>query len=183
MELENSLIIATTSRGIKRSEAIEQTATLFYNFLKDGKYTQFNKSLFLSFMPEGIKERTRERITKEVFKLLIDAENITKTKTTKNYIALRNKNLSSNDYNSYNLLMAKNGYKVGYYKYEYDQIEKIPRRVKVGESRINGFFGGDYDHRELISNKPRSKQAVYTTSPFSVIKHIVKHDITTYKVN
>jgi hypothetical protein len=183
MEIENSIRTATATRGIKRSEAIDRTATLFYNFLKNTNYNEFNKSLFASFMPEGIKERTKQRIQKEVFKLLIDNGNITKTTKEKKFISLRNRPLRSCDFGSYKLLMAKNGYSVGYYKYIYDYTDKIPRKIKVGNSRINENFDGEHDISELISHKPRNKQAVYTLSPFSVCREVEKREVVLYRVN
>lgn len=183
MEISQKIKNLKGLRKTERAEHINNIARTFYNFLKKGQYTQFSKGLFLSHIPNETNTRTKQRIIKEVFKVLIEEDKIKPFKENKAFYCLENKPLSCMDKASYSALMKLNGYKVFYYKYEYDEKRRIPIKKKIGQSEINEDVYFNYDVAEKVSHKPRSKQGVYSNSSLSVVKRTFLKPVTLYKVN
>lgn len=182
MELERKFKELNGTRGKKRQELIKNISFGFMNFLRNGQYRNFSKGLLSSFIPDETQQRTRQRILKEVINFLESENKIKKVVVVKSYISLRNKKLFSYDYGSYQTLMTKNGYKMNFYKYEYDEKKKIPKRVKVGSCKVGQTISQDYDEGDSVSYKPRSRQGVYTNSPFSVVKEKDLRKVISYQV-
>jgi len=183
MEINQRIRNLKGLRKTERAEHIKNIARAFYNFLNKGQYTQFSKGLFLSHIPSETNTRTKQRISKEVFKVLVEGGKVEPIRQAKAFYCLENKPLSSMDKGSYSGLMKANGYKMAYYKYEYDTSRKIPIKKKVGQSEINQDVNFNYDIAEPISHKPKAKQGVYTNSSLSVVKRTFLKSVTLYKVN
>lgn len=177
--------IITSLKGLRKGQREQKLSLIsktFYNYLKSYNYHSFKLSLFYSFFPNEIKKSNKQRITKEVLRILISENKIKKTSENKTYTCLENKPLSSLDYGSYNKLMSSNGYKVFYYNWSYDNKNKIPKKVLIGKSEINQKVNFSFQFSEIKSHKPKAKQGVYTNSPFSVIKRNFVKPIVAYEV-
>jgi len=182
MELSELINSLNGLRKEAREQRLNLIAKTFYNYLKRYDYKTFRVSLLNSFFSSEINPRNKQRITKEVLRILESENKINKTKENKTYFCLENKPLSSMDYNSYNMLMKKNGYKSYYYVWEYDEKKKIPIKKNVGQSDINEKVNFFYDVIENRSHKPKNKQGVYSNSCFSVVKRSFEKPIISYEV-
>lgn len=149
-----------------------------YNFIASGitkflrvtKTNKFDKNLILSFFPSGyFPKTTQNRHIKRIIDLL-KFNGVIKDDTIKKKVLIPRRHvLHSNDYDSYKVLMNKNGYKTIFY-YEYDQNKNgLPSRRVIGKSQIgllprdkNGLIVDKFDAVELKQTKPRDKQGVYS---------------------
>lgn len=95
-------------RGKNREEKIKELTGKVMDFMKTAQKQSFSKDT-LNMLCEGIKEdRTRQNITSSIINLLKKQHKIRKVVTYKNCYYFINKQLTSTDYESYNVLMAKN---------------------------------------------------------------------------
>jgi len=157
-------------RGAKREQILSQCANRFYFFLKNNGYTRFNKMLLKANLPDEMTTRTQQRTIKAILEQLLSEGKISVNSFNKvGNVFYRLKPLFCCDSGSYGVMMAKNGYKVGYYNYV-KKPSQAPLRVKIGELHINETPLFNFDVAVKQSNKPRDKQKVLTSSALSIAK-------------
>lgn len=170
-QIENDIISLKQTRfkndKIKRYNLIASRFSRYFN-QRDIKI--FDRSLILSFFPLSLYPKTtRDNHVKGIIQSLKEKGIITNDKKTKTTKQRRVYSLKSEDFNSYFVLMKKNGFnKVDYFKFECNS-EGIPVKKKVATSNINGLpvdkNGNviiDYNFSQVRQTIPRRNQGVYS---------------------
>jgi len=166
------------SRTWKRDNLVKMIASLMIDRLKAKGYYSFTRAELNTYTADLTgSHKQKQRIISLILEHLIKQKVIREDTSVKWYCAYRNKPLSSCDYGSYAVLMAKNGYKKYLYKYtkELSQIRerKPPQKKKVMALRMGESIPADfdaYDMTEIKSNKPQGKQAVYSNGNKSLYR-------------
>lgn len=143
-------------------------ASRISRFLFNTKTEKFGRGLILSFFDDKtFKPRTQQRHIKNIIECLKYRGIITDDTLNKTTNQCRVYELKSDDKKSYMALMKSNGYtQLNYFKW-YCDSDGIPRRRKVGVSRLNGLpvdkngdSVEDWDISELKQTISRTKQGV-----------------------
>jgi len=168
--IEENINVLSNYRKQKRTDALNSVVTNLYDTLKAFGYVSIDRNFISSFV--NIKNlRVKQRLTTELIKALVKNGYIEKTTTIKQYNRIRRSDLYTTDYDSYGVLMNRNGFKTYYYKYEYDNKTKLPKRVLIGTDNINSNNIKLLEEANLIENKSfknRKKQKVEAKNNLSL---------------
>lgn len=182
--------LKTAKHSDDKSVLYGLTASRITRYLKQTKIKQFNRGLILSFFPSGyFPTTTTNRHIKAIIQTLkqrgiIDDEQLNKTTLQRRVYELK-----SRDFESYFALMKNNGFNIVEYFVFYQDKNGIPRRRKVGQSKINGLPVDKnglpvdkYDISVLKQTIPRRKQGVYSYGNKSIANEKRVYSVKGYKV-
>ena len=185
--------IKTLKKKRLADEKIKQYALIssgINTFFKQTGIKQFNRSLILSFFEKDFYPlSTESRHTKNILSTMKEKGIITDGEKVRIGKQRRTYELKSKDFESYFALMKDNGYSVvNYFKF-YCDSDGIPRRRKVGTSRINGLpvdkngeAVEDFDLCLLKQTIPRRKQGVYSYGNKSIAVEKRAYKVKCFKV-
>lgn len=162
-----------TTRKQNREQLIKSICKTFIQLCKERQLLSFPRE-HLNFFCDGLMSRTQQRITTAIINELKQENLIREDTRVKAIYSIDKKPLLSFDYGSYNILMAKNGYKRNLYKYSKNPNEP-PKRTKTKTLEIGDGVkncGCDFDYSDITSNKPQDAQAVYTNGSKTWVKHL-----------
>lgn len=171
-------------RAENRQKKIEEISNMFIEIMKrDGK-RDFTRESINSYL-NGMSERQRERIVKSLIEFMKNAGIIQESRNIKTIYFFENKPIGSNDFDSYSLLMKRNGYHTEYSKYEFDEESRFPKKIKIGRSEINQIIPELLEECDLIENKSGisvSSQGCYSFGNKSVARRSMKYSIISYEL-
>jgi len=183
-QLSNSLNGLVGLRKAERENGFNRVGNIFYNYLKEFNHIYFKRNLLKSFFSCEVKPTSQNVIISRIIKDLESNNRIAeKTILSQSKPFLRYRSLNSIDSGSYAVLMAKNGYKqIGFYNWVYDSVKKIPRKVLIKKLPLGVKPNFEFDFSELIGNKPRQNQGVYSRSVKSFVLTTSKNPNKVYLV-
>ncbi len=155
------------SRTWKRKELIKQISNKFIQLAKRKELLAFTREDLNSLFKDKLHTKVKQKAVTVLLSKMIES-NLIKEDTVKIPVyRLRNKPLLSFDYGSYNVLMAKKGYKRTLYNRNGLKKSKV-KTLGMSES-VEDY---NYDFSEIDSHKPQQRQRVITNSPKSVVREL-----------
>jgi len=171
-ELKQEFESIKSKRGDSRTDLINSLSLKFMEMVRERKLIQFPRE-HLNFLVEDLKRDSKQRITNNVLKILLNKGLIKEKKFVTTCVSFENKPLGCIDYGSYSLMMDKNGYKRNLFQYVKRKDCNLPLKKKVKTLKMGESFKDfEFDESEIKSNKPLSSQRVLTNSNLSVLKRI-----------
>jgi len=181
-------------RGVNRTELLNRIATRIYKLLSE-ELQHSEKKVFSRdritalFVSKKISLTARKRSVKLIIDKLVLMGLIIEKKELKTAFQSRRRILKSEDFGSYHLMMAKNGYnEITYFKY-FQNIDGLPQKKIVGKSGINGFptdengeilNGDDWDLSVLKQTKTRKNQGVFSYGNKSITFELRQYKVKSY---
>lgn len=182
-EIERSLSQLVKLRTTKREQKFKVIVNQLYRLLKEHQYKHITKKFLNGFFNRDISNTTRQDIVRNILKELLSSNRIKTTQHKKMTTFFRVLPLYTNDYNSYGVLMAKNGFKTHGYNFVYDKKQGIPKRILKGITQVNNTDNiSDSDLLITKSDKPRFKQGCFSNSSISIRKVKQQYNIKVYEV-
>jgi hypothetical protein len=151
-------------------EQIKTSSNIFYSYLKKYNYQFFYKDFLISFINDEVPKEYKRYIVKAILSELVNKKLIVlEVVEVVRKPFLRNRVLSCADSDSYKILMNKNGYSfIDFYKWGFDNIRKIPKRILVDTQKIGIDSKKDFDFSVLRETKPKHRQGVFSNRKTSV---------------
>jgi predicted RNA-binding protein len=188
MDNNKNLVIALNGivglRKLERSNKILACSRILNNYLIRNNHEYFKRDFLINLFNDEVKPKTRNIIIKDVLNILVDDEKIYQdnlTRSSKPF--LRYRELYCMDDGSYTAMMNRNGFeKVDFFKWSYDKIKKIPKRIKVDTRPLGEDCLKDFDFSVLRQTKPRSRQNVYSNTMKSLTLTRSQNDIKVFRL-
>jgi len=176
-QIENDIKTLKEKRfNDEKQQQYNLIASRIGRFLKNTNTKRFTKTLILSFFDAGyFPVTTQRRYIRNIINVMKYRGMIIDDNVKRISRQARVYELKSDDKKSYMDMMKSNGFtRITYYKW-YCDSDGIPRRKKVGTSRINAFpvdkngdSVEDWDESELNQTISRAKQGVKSFGSKSV---------------
>ncbi|HEY5631623.1 MAG TPA: hypothetical protein VIR31_05810 [Nitrososphaeraceae archaeon] len=179
-ELKELIRSVISTRGKNRQNKINLSSNAVYMHYKNSGLLTIPREYLNNLVTDlKVTNRQKENIVNEIISNLSIDKKIEK-KVIKKYVHYwENKNLSSNDTQSYSLMMSKNGYQRILYKrngLKRNKVITLSMNDKLIDNEVINPLSDEplsiWNESEIDSYKPRSSQGVYTNGIKSVTRRV-----------